>query len=456
MPDRLPLADVRIIDFTNAVAGPTCTHILGDMGADVVKVESPTARSAKAHGVPLDIVQENLRRYTGASDDPITVPSPTPRGTDAPGTPLPAPDVPDRPWNRLTNFNELNRSKRGIVLDVATPEGRDAFLRLAMVCDVVVENFAPRVVGNLGIDYAHVCTVRPDIIYVSMPAFGKSGPYRDRISYGPGIDAMSGLSHLTGYEGGPPMKPGNFYCDQNAGLTAALAVLAALDHRERTGEGQYVETAMIEGELQLIGEALLDAELNGRDHDRRGSRDTSMAPHGVYPCRPGLGSDAWIAIAVETDDQWRALCAVIGRPELAEDARFGDVVSRYRHQEQADAIIAAWTATRDRYDAMRALQAVGVPAGAALTMPDLHADPHVRARGVFRTVVHPEQGPIPHTRTAFKLSGYPTAGPRLPAPCFGQDNTAVMRDLLGLSAGQVAALEAAGIITDHPLPVAEG
>ncbi|MGH2588799.1 MAG: CaiB/BaiF CoA transferase family protein, partial [Dehalococcoidia bacterium] len=247
----LPLTGVRVIDFTNAVAGPVCAQVLGDLGAEVIKVESPTARSPRAHG-----------------------------------TPLLSADLPDHPWNRLTSFNELNRSKLGVAFDAGAPAGREAFLRLATVSDVIVENFAPRVVGNLGIDYERIRAVRPDIVYCSMPAFGKSGPYRDRISYGPGIDAMSGLSHLTGYEGGPPMKPGNYYCDYNAALLAAFGILAALEHRDRTGEGQYVEAAMIEGELQLLGEALLDAQMNGRHGERIGNRDSSIAPHGVYPCRP--------------------------------------------------------------------------------------------------------------------------------------------------------------------------
>jgi crotonobetainyl-CoA:carnitine CoA-transferase CaiB-like acyl-CoA transferase len=429
----LPLAGVRVIDFTNAVAGPVCSQILGDMGADVIKVESPTARSPKAHGAP-----------------------------------LPSPELPDRPWNRLTNFNELNRSKRGLVLDVAKPDGRSAFLQLAAVSDIVVENFAPRVVGNLGIDYAAVRAVRPDIIYCSMPAFGKSGPYRDRISYGPGIDAMSGLSHLTGYEGGPPMKPGNFYCDYNAALLAAYSILAALEYRAKSGHGQYLEPAMIEGELQLIGEALLDVEMNGRVQARRGNRDTSMAPHNVYPCRPtppaplpegkgaggvGLHSDEWIAIAVGSDEEWAALCQVIDRPDLICDPRFADVVSRYHNQADVDPIIAAWTSQRDHYSAMRALQAAGVAAGAALSMVELLADPHFRARGVFRTITHPEQGPVPHTRPGFKLSRHPFAGPRLHAPRFGQDNAAILCDLLGVALTDLDALVDEGVVTDYPRAV---
>jgi crotonobetainyl-CoA:carnitine CoA-transferase CaiB-like acyl-CoA transferase len=231
---------------------------------------------------------------------------------------------------------------------------------------------------------------------------------------------------------------------------------------------------MIEGELQLIGEALLDVELNGRVQTRRGNRDTSMAPYGVYACKDDGGrmkdeagdatgrhpssliphpSDSWIAIAVGSDEEWAALCRVIGRPELASDPRFADVVSRYRNQAEADAAIAAWTATRGHYEAMRALQSAGVAAGAALSMPELLADPHMRARGVFRRIEHPEQGPVPHTRTAFKLSGYPRAGPRLPAPRFGQDNAAVLRDLLGLGAADYDALIGAGVVADLPRAV---
>ena len=435
----LPLSGVRVIDFTNAVAGPTASFILGDMGAAVIKIESPTARSPNAHG-----------------------------------TPLRAADLPDRPWNRMHHFNELNRSKLGVVLDSGHPAGREAFLYLATVSDVLIENFAPRVMGNLGIDYPAVAAVRPDIIYISMPAFGKSGPYRNRISYGPGIDAMSGLSHLTGYVGSPPMKPGNFYCDQNAGLLGAFAALAALRHRDRTGEGQYVELAMIEGELQLLAGALLDVQMNGRVQTRTGNRDTSMAPHGVYPTRSterGTRSvsdaagasalraprsaleDSWVAIAVGSDAEWQALCGVIGRPELADDPRFADVVSRYRNQEEADAIIAAWTAERDHHEAMRRLQAAGVRAGAALAMRELYEDPHVRARRVLVPTTHPEMGPMPHTRVAFRLSAAPAAGPQRPAPCFGEHNDPVLSGLLGLSLGRVEEMEAGGVVTDTPQAV---
>jgi crotonobetainyl-CoA:carnitine CoA-transferase CaiB-like acyl-CoA transferase len=166
-----------------------------------------------------------------------------------------------------------------------------------------------------------------------------------------------------------------------------------------------------------------------------------------------MNTERWVAIAVGSDAQWQALCAVIGRPELADDPRFADVVSRYRHQQEADAIIAEWTRTRDYHEVMRRLQSAGVPAGGALTMAELHQDPHVRARGVFRPVTHPEQGSVPHTRVAYKLSRFPSAGPRLPAPRFGQDNAAVLGDLAGVSAEELGALADAGVVADRPRAV---
>ncbi|HZQ37960.1 MAG TPA: CoA transferase [Dehalococcoidia bacterium] len=453
-----PLAGIRILDFTNAVAGPTATSILGDFGADVIKIEGPDTRS------------------------------PNPPGA----APL-KPGATDEPYNRVMHFNDLNRSKRSLVLDLRRAEGRALFLELATVSDAVVENFSPRVMANLGLDYPDLCRVRPDIILVSMPAFGKSGPYQDRISYGPGIDAMSGLSHLTGYEDGPPSKPGNFYCDQNAAQLAALSLLAAVRHRRRTGEGQYVECAMIEGELQVVAEALLDVQMNGRVQTRTGNRHPWQAPHGVYPVgvsdqgmgdrdvgahgvRPGAGADggltdtasrdasgtarqadpepggSWIAIAVETDAQFAALCREMGQPELIRDARFADALSRHASQEALDAIIAAWTAGQEKHAVQRRLQAAGVPAGAVLNVRELLEDEHVQFRDVFQRLQYPDLArPFPHTRVAFKLRGRHASRIDTPAPRFGGANRAVLGGLLGLADGTLAALYTAGITAEVPV-----
>ena len=404
-----PLSGVRVIDFTNAVAGPIASFILADLGAEVIKVEAPSSRPKHAAGV-----------------------APLREGADAPS------------YNRIMIFNELNHGKRSLALDVAAPGGRELFLALAARSDVVVQNFAPRVMGNLGIDYEALRAVNPGIILASMPAFGLSGPLRDRISYGPGIDAMSGLSHLTGYADGPPMKPGNFFCDQQAGVLAAFAVCAALRHAERTGEGQHLELAMIEGEFQVLADAYMDFVMNGRERMRCGNDHPAMEPHGVFRCS---GEDAWVAIAVEDDQQWARLCERIGQPALAD--AYPTVEARKAARATITAAIEAWTGRRTHLEAQDALQAAGVPAGAVLHALELLANPHVRACEGFHYVETPGVGPTPYPRVAFRLSGtpVPVSGP---APAFAEANRYVLGEILGLDDARIAALEAAGVIASEP------
>lgn len=407
-----PLEGVRIIDMTVAVAGPIAGQVLGDMGAEVIRVEPPFGRPlAGLHVAP------------------------------------PREGAPDRPYNRILLYNDFNRSKLGLTLDLTKEKGRETLLRLVAISDLVIENMSPRVLPGLGLDYARLREAREDIILVSMPAFGATGPLRDRTAYGPGIDAMSGLSWLSGYAGRGPLKPGNYYCDQNAGLLAAFAALAALSYRRRSGRGQHVELSMLEGELQLVGEALLDYAMNGRVQGRMGNRYPYMAPHGAYPC---AGDDRWLAIAVGSDGEWQALCEVMGRPELGWDQRFADVVSRVRHREEVDAVVAAWTRSQEHGEAQRRLQEAGVPAGAALTASELFEDPQLRARGYFRTIEHLEAEAMPHGQVAWRLSATPSL-PERPAPCFGQHNDHVLRELLGMSDAEVAELAEEGVIACEPL-----
>jgi len=406
-----PLRGVRVLDFTNAVAGPIASLILGDLGAEVIKVESPSGRPLHAAGT-----------------------APLREGGE------------DRPYDRVMILNELNHGKRGVSLDVSKPEGRDLFLRLAAISDVVVQNFSPRVMGNLGIDYEQLSQARRDIILVSMPAFGLSGPYRDRTSYGPGIDAMSGLSHLTGYPDGPPMKPGNFFCDQNAGVHAAFAAMAALWHRQHTSEGQHVEMPMIEGEFQILGDAYIDYAVNGRERRRVGNDHPWMAPHDVYLC---AGEDAWVAIAVEDDSQWVALCGVMERPELASDPRFAEAGERHTHRHELRPIISEWTGTREHRAVQEALQSAGVPAAAVLNAKELLSDPHVVARHGFEYVDVPDVGSTPYPRVAFTLSETPVPIEK-PAPGFAEDNDYVYSELMGLSRAEMAELEATAVICRVP------
>lgn len=409
---RLPLTGIRVLELTTAVAGPIAGCVFADMGAEVIKIEGPRARTA-AQSV----------------------------------APPPVEGAPDHPYNRTPFWNELHRGKRHVAIDLAQAAGRALFLRLVAKSDVVIENFSPRVLGSLGIDYPDLKAAKPDIILTSMPAFGKTGPYASRSSYGPGIDAMSGLSHLTGYPDRGPGKPAQFYLDQSAGLTAALTTVAALRHRNRTGEGQYIELAMLEGELQLVAPALMDVKMNGRVQSRIGNRHAWHAPQGVYP---SLGDDRWVAIAVESDAQWRALAVAVGHPALADDPRYATELARHAAQDDLDSLIAAWTAQRSHLDAMHELQAAGVPAGAVLDVAEVHADPQLRHRETLTWVDHSEAGRFPHTRTAWR-SRRGHHGVTGPAPVFGEGTEYVARTLAGLTAPELATLEADETVARAPL-----
>jgi crotonobetainyl-CoA:carnitine CoA-transferase CaiB-like acyl-CoA transferase len=406
-----PLEGIRVLEFTNAVAGPIAGSLLGLLGADVIKVEAPTARPRRAAGTaPL---------ASGAAD---------------------------RPWDRIPLYNCWNHSKEAISLDVATPDGRDLFIRLAQQCDVLLQNFSPRVMPNLGLDYDTLSAARPGLVFVSMPAFGLDGPYRDRGSYGPGVDAMSGLSHLTGYADGPPMKPGNFFCDQQAAVLAAIATLAALRHRDRTREGQHVELAMLDGELQVVGDALLAVEFGLPEPVRSGNDHHQLYPHGVYRC---TGSDAWVAIAIEDDTEWPLLAGVIGPADLAADTHFATAPGRRARRHDVDAAITAWTSSRSPETAAALLQNAGVPAAPVSNALGLLSDAHTVARGVFQYSDVPGIGANPFPRPAMLFDGAPLSIERPPA-AFAGANLRVLRDLLGLSEHEIASLGARGIITDEP------
>ena len=374
--ERLPLHRTRIVDLTMAWAGPYGTRLLADMGAEVIKVEAVNN-------------WDLLRALAGM-----------------------APTV-ENVWNKSAMFNHVNRNKYACTLDLSHPWGKELFLRLVAISDVVIENYRSEVMDGLGLSYDVLRSVKTDIILVSLPSHGKTG-----ISYG----------------------------DPMAGIAAAGAVALALWHRRRTGEGQYVEVAQWENLINLIGEHILGYSMNGTQPPPQGNRHSSMAPHGCYPCS---GDDRWVTIAVEDDDQFAALCRAMGQPELAADPRFADVVSRYKHQDELDAIVAAWTRERTPQEVTEALQAVGVPAAPVLTVPDLFDDTHLRARGFWESVSHPEAGVWDMDGVVWRMSASP-ANIRLPAPRFGEHNDYVLRDLLGLSEQEIEALAAEGVIGSEP------
>ncbi|MGE0544403.1 MAG: CaiB/BaiF CoA transferase family protein [Dehalococcoidia bacterium] len=390
-------------------AGPYATRLLGDMGAEVIKVESTR-------------FWDLLRALSGLPPDT------------------------ERPWNKSAYFNHNNRDKYAISLDLAGERGRDLLLRLVAQCDVVIENYRADVLDRFGLGYETLRAAKEDIILVSMPGHGKTGPERDFIAYGTNVEQLAGLVSLTGYPDGPPHKSGISYGDPTAGIAAAAAVSMALIHRQRTGRGQYVELAQRENLTTLIGEEVVAYSMTGRLPERIGNRDRQHAPHGVYPC---AGDDAWIAIACTTDAEYAALCRVIGRPDLAEDPRYREQRSRHTHQAGLDEPIAAWTAGRDHYAAMHELQAAGVPAGAVLTVPEVFVDPHLRARGFWEQIAHPDAGIWDVDGVAWRLRDRP-AHIRIPAPRFAEHNDYVYRHLMGLASAEIESLTEAGVIGDQP------
>jgi crotonobetainyl-CoA:carnitine CoA-transferase CaiB-like acyl-CoA transferase len=413
MMERQALQGVRVIDLTQIWSGPFATQLLADLGAEVVKVE-PIYRLDPDRGMAWPAV-----------------------GATLPG---------DRPYNRSGSFNEHNRNKLAIALDLKKPRGVEIFKRLVTHADVVIDNFSAGVMQRLGLGYDDLRAVKPDIIVLSMPAFGNTGPEKGYIGYGPVQEQLSGVTSITGYEGGPPLETGFYYGDPTAGLQAAGAVMVALWARRRTGHGQFIDLSQRETLVSFLGEMLLDYQMNGRAWAPRGNRDESIAPQGVYPCR---GDDNWIAISCRDDAEWRRLCQAMGRPELADDARFADVVNRRRHQDELDAILAAWTGPQDHLELTRCLQGQGVAGTAVLNHRELLENEHFRARGYFETVAHPEAGTHDYHGMTWKLSGTP-GRIRFPAPLFGQHNEAVLRDLLGLSADEIAELEREVVISSEP------
>ena len=406
---KLPLDGHRVLDLTMAWAGPFATRLLADMGAEVIKIEAVNN-------------WDLLRSYTG---QPPTV---------------------ERVWDKSPYFNHYNRNKYGCVLDLAGERGRELFLRLVEVSDVVIENFRSEVMDNLGLSWDTLRARNPDLIYVAMPGHGKSGPEKDFVAYGTNVEQLAGLAHLTGYRDGPPQKTGISYGDPMAGIAAAGAIALALWDRRRTGAGQYIEVAQRENLIGAIGEFIVGYAMNGREPERRGNRHSSMAPHGCYPC---AGDDQWLTIACEDDRQFAGLCSVIGKPELARDERFADVVSRHGNQDALDSVINEWTRGQDKAAAADALQAAGVPASPVLTIPDVFADEHLRARGFFEPVSHAVAGEWEMEGTPWRMSETP-GHIRIPPPAFGEHNDYVFRELLGLSAEEIEALGADGVTGDTP------
>lgn len=416
---RLPLEGIRITDLTQIWAGPKCTQILADLGAEVIKIESPR-RSDPARGTTNVL---GLERYPGRD-----------RG--------------QRPYNRSGYFNSNNRSKYGITLDLHKEEGLAIFRRLVELSDVVTENFSATVMARLGLSYETLKTFKSNIIMLSMPGFGGSGPERDYVAWATTIEATAGFCYTTGYEGKPPMVSYQSFSDPLAGIFGAVAVLTALRYRRTTGKGQHIDLSQLEALVNINAEALLDYQINGRLRGRHGNHHWYMAPHGVYPCR---GQDSWVALAISTDREWQALRRAMGDPEWASDDRFSGVTGRKAFEEELDRRLADWTRNYAPGEVTNMLQDAGVASGPALTVEDVVDDPHLMARGDFESVTHDEVGPYPYYRPLPVKFSKVELKARRGAPCFGQDNESVLVGLLGLSKEDLVELEREQVISSVPL-----
>ena len=385
---RLPLEGLRVVDFTHIWAGPYCTRILADLGAEVIKVESP-------------------RRGDGG------------RGKG------------------VGRYHAYSRNKLAIAIDLRTDEGQRHIRKLISMSDVVVENFSVGVTGRLGVDYGDCRAITPGIVYVALPAFGRTGPESGFVGMGATQEAMSGLLGISSYPGAVPSPTGVKYGDPNGGMLAAVAVLAAIHHRAATGEGQLIDLSQREANIFTLPDLVLDYVMNGRTAEAYGGKRPERAPTGCYPCV----DDEWVAIDVETDRQFRALCAVMGQPGLTDDSRFATPMERKRNEDELDGIIESWTRERSAESIMCLLQDAGVSAGAVLTNKQVAENEHFRARGFFQ---QDAEGRV-HLAAPWKFSKV-ALGVRRFAPALGQDNLHVLRDILGVPEAEIREMEQKGII----------
>ena len=417
-PANQPLKNYRVLDLSRIWAGPYCTKLMADLGAEIIKMESLSVYDS--HRGPV---------------------SPA-RGIAA----YPDGEPGEEPWNRNGWFNCLHMSKYGITLELTNEEGRLVFERLVSISDVLIENFRQGSLERLGYDYTALQKHRPDLIYVSMPAFGNTGPWKGYLGYGIGQEQLSGMAHLTGYPDDGPMKSGINHGDPITGSHAAGVLLAALRRRRRTGKGMYIDVSQQESAVAFMGGELLAYQMAGKEPERIGNRSKWYAPCNAYPC---AGDDRWITIAATNEAEWGGLVTVMNAPALAEDARFAMAESRMAHQDELDAIIGKWTRGLDAFDLAERLQATGVPAGPVLRGPDLLEDRHYAERGTFVTVDHPQVGPKQYPGLPWKMSGTP-GEVRWPSPTLGQHNREIFGGLLGLTCKEIDALDANGVIGTKP------
>ena len=412
---KLPLAGIRVIDSTYVFAGPCAGGLMSDLGAEVIKIEGPK--------------RPDLTRTAGFLPDNCV-------GKD--------------PWNRRSTYNVLNRGKKSLVVDLTRKEGREILVDLIKVSDVFVENFTPRVMKGWGLDYPNMKAINPNIVLVSNTGYGYGGRFSAYPAQARTMEGTQGLASVTGYRDGEPSKAGQSYVDFLAAWACLASVMLGLRHRRRYGRGLWADVGMYQLGCYNVSEFILDWAANGARAQRIGDRHRQYAPQGCYRC---AGEDAWCTLSVRDDNEWVALCGMIGRPELARDERYASEPARRANHDDIDAIISQWMQNVPKLEAMQRLQAAGVPAGAVQDGRDLHFDPQLKARGLLEMMDFPKEKEMGSRRQIigrpWRFSHMPMHV-RFPAPMFGEHNREVLCDILGYDESRYRAIEAAGIVAEKP------
>ena len=402
------LEGIRVVDFSWIVAGPTCTRILADFGAEVIRVE-------------FEYSMDYTRGMYAAGGNP----------------------------NASGMFNNLNRNKLSTTLNVLHPSGTELIHDLISVSDIVVENFSATVLERWGLDYEAQHSIRPDVIYLSLSGFGHSGRDKEYVTWGPTAQALSGLTYMSGLPGEEPAGWGFSYMDHTAGYYGAMACVTALHHRNRTGEGQWIDLSQVESGMALTGTAMLDRTVNGRPFRREGnppgnrSPHPRVAPHNTYRC---AGDDQWCAITVFDDEQWSNFVQAIGAPDWTDDPRFATNDGRYDNQDELDSHIETWTSRHTPHQVFRKLQAAGVIAGAVQSPKvKVDEDPQLKHRNFLPEIEHAELGKAKFEAQPMRLSRSPWEL-RRPSPLFGEHRDYVFGEILGLESEDIAELIVEGAI----------
>jgi benzylsuccinate CoA-transferase BbsF subunit len=393
-----------VTSFSWAIVGPLSMKYLADYGATVIRVE--TAKR------------------------PCTLRLSTPYKDNQAGL------------NRSGYFNHFSSNILSLALNMESPQALEIVRRLTLESDVVMENFTPGVMEKWGITYEYLKKVKPDIIMLRQSGFGNSGPNSRQPAFGMILAAMAGIPNFIGWPEGGPLPIGvSAYTDCISPRFAIAALIAALDYRDKTGKGQYLDISQFETAMSFIAPALLDYAVNGREPVKQGNSDPEICPHEVYRCQ---GDDRWCAIAVETDPQWVSLCTVINKPEYATDPRFKTLADRKIHEADINRVINEWTSQRTAEDVMHVLQSIGVAAGVVKNAADIYEDPQLAQRGLFWKMEHPEMGQFTHLGQGFELSKTP-AQAKMPSPLLGEHTEYVCTKILGMADNEFAEAAAAGV-----------